>query len=227
MIPTQDHLWLLTCSDDEPAADILSKLSVEEQARCARFYFARDRNLYATGHAVLRQGLACLAGTVASDLQFSNNPYGKPELQPPRADLHFNISHSQGLVAVLIAAAPCGVDVEAQRSMDDLIGMAGLVFHPQEQSWVVSDPTLSLKRFFGLWVLKEAYLKGRGEGFGGSPQAVCFACPLTETPQLTVAPDADRWQFDHWHESSGHAVALARQTRRPLQIWRAWPGSPG
>ena len=64
-------------------------------------------------------------------LDFQHGLNGKPYLASPQESLdglHFNLSHTQGAVAVAIARQPVGVDIEIQRDMPDLLEIAETVF---------------------------------------------------------------------------------------------------
>ena len=98
-------LFLFTAAIEEAAeADVpalLAALSADERARAARFVFPRDRRIYAAAHGLLRSGLSAVAGL--QDWQFRAGPWGKPELDGGPEGLTFNLSHTEGRVAVALA----------------------------------------------------------------------------------------------------------------------------
>ncbi|XP_017254516.1 uncharacterized protein LOC108224409 isoform X2 [Daucus carota subsp. sativus] len=86
-------------------------------------------------------------------LKFRKNIHGKPEVDWQQIEdwhpqqLHFNISHTESLVA-------CGVTTH----------------NPEVQLLSsISDPEIQRQEFIKLWTLKEAYVKALGRGFSGSP----------------------------------------------------------
>jgi len=161
---------------------------------------------------------------------FSTNHYGRPEISPP-GRLRFNLSHTRGLAAVLVALeVDCGVDVEQRRQMRDLFGRATHVFSAAE---VDSLRPLSTEgqheRFFDYWTLKESYIKARGMGLSLPLQQFTFSLNqgITISFDPRMKDDPARWQFERFAPTPDHAMAVAlRMDRRPpLQIAvQTWHG---
>ena len=119
------------------------------------------------------------------------------EAQAGSPVLRFNISHTNGLVALAVARGHrVGLDVEA-------------VTRP-----VLEDiPERQRSRFFDYWTLKEAYIKARGMGLAlpldqfafalapGSPPAIRFAAGFDDDPT--------RWQFWQAWPTPTHRLSLA------------------
>ena len=79
-------------------------LDPDELVRADRFHFASDRNIYTAAHALLRFMLSEATG-ISRSLAFRAGEFGKPALAANfhECNLHFNISHTRGLVACAIA----------------------------------------------------------------------------------------------------------------------------
>lgn len=92
-------------------------------------------------------------------------PTGKP-LPADAAMSAFNISHSQGLVAVLTGPAgqTVGCDIEKLRPRPMLIRIAEAYFSAAEVQWIrsIKGPEQDAA-FWKLWTLREAILKFRGD----------------------------------------------------------------
>lgn len=84
------------------------------------------------------------------------------------AELHLNLSHSEGLLACALSHRPVGVDLEVQRARRwrDLDGLMDMVCSPKERSYLDGLPEAVARQrvFTQLWTLKESYFKWQGTG---------------------------------------------------------------
>ncbi|MEU7055836.1 4'-phosphopantetheinyl transferase superfamily protein [Streptomyces sp. NPDC046197] len=79
-----------------------------------------------------------------------------------------SISHCAGVVAVALAAAEVGVDVELSRPLP-VVNLARRWFDPAEAAWLASRPEQDrTEDFLRLWTAKEALGKALGVGLRGS-----------------------------------------------------------
>jgi 4'-phosphopantetheinyl transferase len=87
---------------------------------------------------------------------------GKPYF--PDSDLHFSISHTPKRVFCLLSDHPVGLDAEQMGRKIDL-KLAEKILSPTEKSRfdAATDKQATLLKF---WVLKEAYAKLAGRGWG-------------------------------------------------------------
>lgn len=88
--------------------------------------------------------------------------HGKPSLaEHPEA--HYNISHADGIAAVVVAEYECGIDCERVREFDPRVMKR--ICTQAEQAAICSAPEAERElMFFRLWTLKEAYVKALGKG---------------------------------------------------------------
>ncbi len=216
------HVWL--CRVDQtldPAglARCAAVLDASETARWQRYHFERDRHLFLVAHGLLRLTLSRYADVPPERWRFSLGVHGRPELAEPLAgsvvpaDLRFNLSHTHGLVAVLVnRSLDCGVDVEVVGREVDVPSLARHSFHAAECADVMAQlPSERQARFFAYWTLKEAYIKARGMGLAlplsafamqlGEPVSVAFEPPLEDDPA--------HWQFQLLRPTAEHQLALA------------------
>lgn len=173
----------------------LDLLAPDEQARLHRFVHNEDRWSFAAAHAGLRLILADRLGVAPRALCFQTGAQGKPHLP---GGPFFNLSHTRGLVAVAIANAPVGVDVETVKDMPDLVEVAAHAFAPESCRAVRQAPTEDKQAlFFRHWTLGEAFIKATG--LGVSQDLKSFAFTSSGAPRLTrVTPGwgpAVGWQF--------------------------------
>ncbi len=110
--------------------------------------------------------------------------------QPENAGLLFhNISHSRGLVAVAVADAPVGVDVECERKVSGRL--APRILSEREQRYL--SKTGGAMGLLQLWTLKESYGKALGVG---------IAYPLSGVEFIPMPPEMPRgWQRVECSES--------------------------
>ena len=204
-------------------------LSRGERLRRDRFMFERNRREFLLTHALLRLALSRHAPAVGPrEWTFREGPHGRPEIDgPTRAPrLAFNISHTEGLGACLVAdEGEVGVDVEAvDRPRDpvrarNLAGIAENFFAPYEIGALRALPELEHRaRFFTYWTLKEAYIKARGLGLALPLDRFWFELQgergaLPTGIRIDIAPelhdDAARWVFTLRAPSARHLLATA------------------
>lgn len=226
---TADEAWL---------AAALGLCNAEERARHDRFVFARSRRQFTVARALVRRVLAGYTGLAPEALAFVANEFGRPELDPGREGLRFNLSHADGLAALAVARdAEVGVDVEdtARRSRPEDI--AEHFFAAAEVAGLMGLPAHARpRRFFDLWTLKEAYIKARGKGLAIPLGA--FAYDLSRGPaaiELAIDPSLGDvragWHFTLADPTPRHRLALAVRLpggRAPVIRARwIWPEGPG
>lgn len=178
-------------------------LSEPERAQHQRYLRPNKQHEYLVTRVLMRTLLGRALGVAPQTLQFTCNAWGRPELQPP-APIHFNVSHTAGLVVCLVSSHPdIGVDTEHCSRAPDLLALAPTVFAPQELRDLTALSThAQARRAVELWTLKESYLKARGTGLALPLDGFAFRFD-PDRVRLTVAPalqdHGTRWQFQtHW-----------------------------
>jgi 4'-phosphopantetheinyl transferase len=143
-------------------------LSLEERRRADRYLFARDRNMFIAGRAMLRELLGKRLDADPASLRLAHGRHGKPSVAD--SDLHFNMSRSQDLAVFAFAAGrEIGVDVETIRFMcdaDDIVARFFSRFENEEYRHL--DPHEKPEGFFNCWTRKEAFVKAAGDGLSRS-----------------------------------------------------------
>jgi 4'-phosphopantetheinyl transferase len=194
----------------------LALLDPEERARNARFLVEPPRRLHLAAQVLLRQTLSHYRQVDPGDWRFGRNAYGRPHVERPEHGrrLHFNLSHTDGLVALAVSEAPdVGIDVESVGRNLDCEQMARVVFAPAElQAYVRVAAGERRSAFFVLWTLKEAYIKARGMGLSLPLDGFAFDFSGPE-PSITFnarcPDDPARWRFQHFAPTPAHRLALA------------------
>jgi 4'-phosphopantetheinyl transferase len=152
----------------EAVARATELLSPGERLRAEAMPVEAARRRFVVARASLRYLLAVATGEAPDRLVLETGPHGKPFLPtaPGAPGLEFNLSHSHDLALIALATGRrVGIDVEWTKGSAPVEGIARRFFSDAEQAWLAEAPTGGRrKRFFRIWVRKEAYLKGRGEG---------------------------------------------------------------
>ena len=136
-----------------------------------------------TAHALLVESVryAIQSGKISGNfspetLQLQYHAYHKPYFVE-HPELHFNLSHCDGLAVCLLSSTECGVDAECRRQVRP--GILRKVFTSEEQQLVLgsSDPDLE---FTKIWTLKESYVKAIGRGIAYPLHEIAFSKTSTE-----------------------------------------------
>lgn len=191
----------LSCSVKE----LRGVLSRDECERLDRFRFMEDRWSYAASHAGVRLLLGNMLDCAPADVALVAGKNGKPLLDPDfhgelaANRIHFNMAHSRGMVAIALAGAPVGIDVEPVRSLPDMREMIALLMAPEtleiHDRFDASEDRIT--HFFRNWTLGEAYIKATGEGVDQG--LASFAFSADGQPLLTRCTPGwgpgERWAF--------------------------------
>lgn len=223
--------FTLDASDQQVALD-LRRLSADERARAARFYFERDRRRFIVGRATLRVILADYLHSEPAALRLAAGAHGKPFLtgDPEHARVHFNLTHSgaQALCAVA-EGTPVGIDLEVMRDLDDMASIMRTVFTPTEREAVESRPVADRRRgFFTGWTRKEAVVKARGDGLAYDVRHFSVTLAPGQPAGVVDFDDAPReaayWWLVDIPVGSSCSAALAVRRPAPSEDWgvRLW-----
>lgn len=146
-----------------------------ERSRAAAIRDATVRAEFVTGRGLLRE----LAGQVMRidprEVRIArrcgacgSTEHGKPAVVGQGAP-HVSVAHREGNVVIALCAdGPLGVDVEVNRHVPELHGMADLVLTIDEQQQLAQlDDMIAHSWFLTRWCLKEAVSKRSGVGLSG------------------------------------------------------------
>lgn len=123
------------------------------------------------GISLLLSGVSRERGLTLRAENISADSFGKPFFGE-YPDIHFSISHCDGLVGCLISDNECGIDCERIRPARYKV--ARRVFSNEEFNMFEQLEGRDRDIFFtSLWTLKEAYSKARGRGLAVVKEA-CF-----------------------------------------------------
>lgn len=203
-----------------PLAELETLLTPDERDRAARYRAGTVRNQFIGSRGLLRRLLGGYLGTAPHAVPITYILNGKPVLAG--SELHFNVTHTDGLALLAIARRRVGVDVEKLRPMPDADGLVGRFFSPREQAAYRAAPRdRRTQAFFRGWVCKEAVIKAAGasvqylDGFDveldpGKPPAVL----AVRHPTLA----GEGWAVADWQPAAGFAAAIALEGTGPVLI---------
>jgi 4'-phosphopantetheinyl transferase len=206
------------CRPEELRTDRLEQkflnwLTPDEHVHRQKLRTPTMRHVYLATRALCRVALSLHTHVDPAAWEFRARKHGKPAIAGPAAfrSLRFNISHTDGLiVCVVTRGAEIGIDVEEISRDVDIAQVARHFFSADEQELL---STLSAKeqksRFFELWVLKEAYLKGRGMGLSRSPDELSIRFDSKGN-----ALPFGNWQLAVHRPTARHLAATAIRQRR-------------
>ena len=239
LVAGEVHLWYAfpdRLSNERLLAAYRALMSPEELEQNHRFVFPAGRHQHLVTRALVRTTLSAYCPDVDPRAwQFTTGPQGRPEVATPRRrpTLRFSLSHTDGLIACLVAAErEIGVDVEDTTRRASIEGIAERYFSPAEARdlrALAADE--QRERFFEYWTLKEAYVKARGLGLQLPLDQFSFELvagqPITMTFGPGIRDDPASWQFQLLRPTPRHCLALAiRRVGEPDLAVRVWPTIP-
>lgn len=122
---------------------------------------------------------------------------GKPYI-PEAPYIHFNISHTKGMVVCGISEKEIGVDVEYIREAKEAV--IRRICSKEEKEYIFGVENINLKergiRFTRIWTLKESYIKAIGKGLAFSLKEISFFLEDREKNVIiSNIPDWNYYQF--------------------------------
>jgi len=230
---TEVDVWLAAPSG-ELACRGAALLSAEERARDALFQHAGAREQFLVGRWLLRTVVGARLGLAPEAVPLVEVDRGALAVPVPSnpGDVRFNLSHTDGLVAVAITAGrEVGVDVEDTRRRGRTVELADRFFSPEEVTALRALPAGAAQRdrFFRLWTLKESYIKARGQGLAIPLAGFRFTldepgATINFSARPGVDPDPTRWRFVGLRPTRRHQLAVAVASAAPLRVRVRWAG---
>jgi 4'-phosphopantetheinyl transferase len=202
-----------------------SILSADERSRHRRFRCADAAHQYLLAHGMLRTVLSRYADVPPAGWQFAYGEHGRPEIaNPPYMALRFNLTHTAGLIACVIARnRACGIDAEHCIARRHLLSIARRMFSAQECAALErAGDDARLEGFYTGWTLREAYVKARGIGISFPTRKLNFTVRGENDISLSQAPDidgsGDDWYFRLVKPTAEHLMAVAVERGRDADV---------
>lgn len=148
-------------------------LTDEEKVRAGRFKFERDAVHWSACRAGLRKILGPELGVSPAEVPLEISGNGKPRLPVPHGQLHFNLSHCEGLALVALSTGgPVGIDLEPWDRAITLLECESSFCHPSEIEALPAGEKPRARQLLRIWTAKEAILKALGTGLTHPPESV-------------------------------------------------------
>lgn len=195
-------------------------MSPDEQDRCGRFRFERERRMFVATRALVRTVLSSYFPVESRAWGFSADQHGKPAVKIPMVTprIHFNLAHTDGLVVCVVSAAceSIGVDAERLERGRDFLGETEGYFSSTERDALRACPASGRARLFlAYWTLKESYAKARGEGVALPFDKFSFRVEkgtIGVVLDPSLADAATGWRFALLNAAPRHVIAVAART---------------
>jgi 4'-phosphopantetheinyl transferase len=211
------HVWRVDVLRfaDQPGT-LARTLSEDEKARADRFFFEADRRNFLLRRAILRKLIAGYLCILPNEVAFRYTSVGQPVLADARfRHLKFSLTHSGDLVLIAVAQnLQIGVDVELERTFNDMTAIVRRYFSPEEQLEFFALPAADqLRAFYCGWTRKEAFLKAIGQGVAFGLNNITVTLNPNEPARLVSlhegrVPVPD-WSLYSFIPLPGYAGALA------------------
>jgi len=165
-----DKFILLQKNISKISAD-LTLLDKAERKRYDRLLDDTKKLEFLEGRSFLKQELADMAHIKPEEVQLSLSSDGKPSFQLAESDSnelkypHFSISHSGGVVVLVFAKFPVGVDLELEENLR--LESLKPIFTAKEYSVLEKMPmAVQQKELLRLFTMKEAFIKATDKKWG-------------------------------------------------------------
>ena len=132
-------------------AQRLPFLRAEDIDRADRYKRTQDKILHLVSAYLKRKYVG----------EWETTAHGKPV----SASVCFNVSHTDGLVAIALSDESVGLDVERVRPVED--ELRAYIASPEEKEKILTD-----EDFFSVWTAKESLAKAEGAGLIEKPERI-------------------------------------------------------
>src|SRR5262245_9075471 len=199
-------------ADPDRIAQALALMSPAERARFDRFRHDTDRHMFALGRLMARTLVGRALDTKPAAWAWREGPHGRPEVDHDHCDVHFNVSHSAGLVLCAVARGRAvGIDVEDLARPRPDWALVERYCSPAEADDIRQHGDRWPERFLIYWTLKESYLKARGLGISVPLAEISFAGNKigSSFPEKLLPSSLQDWAFHLFHPTPRHLAAVA------------------
>jgi 4'-phosphopantetheinyl transferase len=213
-------IWTFrTAPQNSDCAPLLACLSADERRRAASYRHITDRIQFVTARAGLRNILWNYTAFAPAAHLFAITSSGKPQLRNSDSPVFFNLSHSDGLIAIAVSRdAEVGIDVE-KRHDTAYQELEKTICSPFEEEWMASLPLEErCHAFYRLWTVKEAMTKAEGSGLSISLPKISVNLSVPSSIEILAYDNRILpWSIAEIPTPDGYAGAVAT-FGRSLQI---------
>lgn len=168
-------------------------LNTDETIELAGFRHVARQHSFILSRCLLRHVLAEKLAITKSSINFTRAESGRLTLGNANP-WQFSLSHAAGHIAVVLAPANCGVDIEVPRRIA-FERIAQRYFSSTENDWLQhTNTTARVQEFFKLWTLKEAAAKALHQGLANNLSRLAFDLSGAEPRLIDPAPGLQVFQ---------------------------------
>lgn len=160
-------------------------LDMDEKKRFKTFKSIERKKEFLIGRFLLKVLLARWLRVPIKKVSLEKGEFGKLHLKSNKL-IHFNLTHSENIIACAISSSIVGIDCEVINSK--FLHLATEVFSIQEIEYFNKFTTHREEVFFEIWTRKEAYLKALGTGIHDDLKAV-------SVPTSNCSNELSLWDF--------------------------------
>lgn len=157
---TEVYLMRLSESCSDIYTKMLDLVGEEKRSKLVNIKNREYQLQTILAEVLLRVILCTHFGFTNENIVLERDANGKPYLKNEL--VHFNISHSESLVAVAVSDRDVGVDLEKIRDVN--VKLVDRYFTKKEREYISVNLPDWQTRFFEVWTKKEAILKMSGVG---------------------------------------------------------------
>jgi len=193
-----------TVLDDQlfPAWMIADCLSPSEIERCERTAHAGAQERFRRGRILLRNIFGRALNIPPKNVTLTLGEYGKPFV----GGIHFNMSHTEGVMILAVSQGEIGVDVETPSPGRDIRGLVNRYFtRVEREQFAALPPALQAEAFLRGWTCKEAVLKALGTGVRDL-QNVSVDLDPRLPPRVLECPGSQGWLLECWKVGDASAA---------------------
>lgn len=173
--------------------DFQGHLSPDETIELAGFRHVARQRSFILSRCLLRHVLAEKLAITKSSINFTRAESGRLILGNA-SPWQFSLSHAARHIAVVLAPANCGVDIEVPRRIA-FERIAQRYFSGTENDWLQhTNATARAQEFFKLWTLKEAAAKALHQGLANNLSHLAFDLSGAEPRLIDAAPGLQVFQ---------------------------------
>jgi 4'-phosphopantetheinyl transferase len=181
----------------------LNLLDSEEFQVYKRYKVDFKKIEFLLGRLLLKNAIGETTLADPQSVRFIKNEYGKLFLADlsgvDGADLQFNLTHSERMIACVISSRTVGIDAEC--TVMNNLNLAPQILSLSEAIYLDSIPSATrLYEFYRIWTQKEAYVKAVGKGF-------------TIEPNTITIPIEGEWEYFTFSPCDSYllSIVVARQ----------------
>jgi len=144
--------------------------------------------------------------------------YGKPYF-PKYPQIHFNISHCDGMAACVLTEQEAGIDVEGRRKISQALIRKALTENERKELLTYWEEELEIG-FLHYWTLKESFIKAIGKGLSYPLNKAEFSLRERKKTLVSVSSNQKEWRFFQTFIKDNYLLSVCFHKTEPIpELW--------